>query len=297
MGKYRRRKGDLGSKTTRAQKICVLIPLVFLIVCYVIPIFIMGMYSFWEIDYYGKLNPVWNLDQYQVFFENSVYPKLLLKSLKTAAVNCVACLLIAYPLAYFIAKLVKPKWRYTFLFLTILPSWTSFLIRTYSWILMLGENGVINYVLQGLKITDHPLTMAFTSGAVSVSLIQIYLPYMVLPIFNSIDKIDDRYVDAAKCLGAKGWQWFYEIIFKLSLPGIISGSIIVLIPTIGEYVVPMILGGNSGMMYSNAVTSQFTITNWPLGAALAMILLIVIMAIFGLYSRIMKIEELWSSAL
>lgn len=284
-------------RLTRGQRVCILIPLIFLLVCYVIPILIMGIYSFWKIDYYGNLEPAWNLDQYKVFFQDSTYPRLLLKSLKTAVVNCFACLLIAYPLAYFIAKLVRPKWRYTLLFLTILPSWTSFLIRTYSWILMLGENGVINYALQTLGITSHPLTMAFTSGAVSVSLIQIYLPYMVLPIFNSIDKIDDKYIDAAKCLGAKGHQWFYQIILKLSLPGIVSGSILVLIPTIGEYVVPMILGGNSGMMYSNAVTSQFTITNWPLGAALAMILLIVIMIIFVLYSRIMKIEELWSSAL
>lgn len=282
---------------TRAQKICVLIPLVFLLVSYVIPILIMGIYSFWEIDYYGELKPVWNFNQYRQVLENSVYAKLLIKSLKTAAINCIACLCIAYPLAYIIAKTIKPKWRYALLFLTILPSWTSFLIRTYSWVLMLGENGVINYFLQSAGIIDSPLTMAFTSGAVSVSLIQIYLPYMVMPIFNSIDKIDDRYVDAAKCLGASWWQWFYHIIFKLSLPGIVSGSIIVLIPTIGEYVVPMILGGNSGMMYSNAVTAQFTITNWPLGAALAMILFIVIILIFALYSRIMKVEELWSSVL
>ena len=254
------------------QKVILWLPLVFLIVFYVIPIFIMVIYSFWEIDYYGNLKAAWNLEQYKTFFETPVYRQLLFKSLYTAVINCVLCLLISYPLAYFIAKKDPARWRYTLLFLTLLPSWTSFLIRTYSWILMLGEKGVFNYFFMSWGLIDQPLSMAFTPGAVLISLVQIYLPYMVLPLFNAIEKIDNNLIDAANSLGANRIQTFFQIVFRLSLPGIASGCIIVLIPTIGEYVVPMIIGGNSGMIYSNAVTAQFTIANWPLGAALAFII-------------------------
>lgn len=274
--------------------ISTLVPVAFLALFYFFPILIMVVYSFWAIDDFGMLFPAWNFDQYKMFFADGVYAGLLFKSVRMAMQNTVVCALIAYPVAYFIARIVPKKWRYLMLFLIILPSWTSFLIRTYAWVLVLGEKGVINYVLLNMGVISEPLTLAFTSTAVMVSLVHIYLPYMVLPMFTSIEKIDFRFVEAAESLGASKAQCFFRIILPLSLPGAVSGSIMVLIPTIGEYVIPMILGGNSGMMYSNAVTAQFLITNWPLGAALSFILLIVIMTIFAMYSRVIKIEKLWS---
>jgi len=281
-------------QSSRGFWVSLLVPVGFLLIFYIFPILIMVVYSFWKIDDFGRILPEWNLDQYRTFFSHAVYTQLLLRSLRMAVINTVACMFIAYPLAYFIAKVVKPKWRYLMLFLVILPSWTSFIIRTYAWILTLGERGVVNYFLMSSGLIEEPLTLVFTSTAVTISLIHIYLPYMILPMFTSIEKIDFRYVEAAESLGASKLQCFWNIILKLSLPGVVSGSIMVLIPSIGEYVIPMILGGNSGMMYSNAVTAQFLITNWPLGAALSFILLIVITIIFSLYNRFMKIEELWS---
>lgn len=289
-------RGNLAVRAARPRGfwLSTLVPIAFLSLFYFFPVLIMIVYSFWAVDDFGMLHPAWNLDQYKMFFADNVYPGLLLKSVRMAVENTVACMLIAYPVAYFIARVVKRKWRYLMLFLIILPSWTSFLIRTYAWVLVLGEKGVINYILMKLGVIAEPLTLAFTSTAVMVSLVHIYLPYMVLPMYTSIEKIDFRYVEAAESLGASKLQCFLRIVLPLSLPGAASGSIMVLIPTIGEYVIPMILGGNSGMMYSNAVTAQFLITNWPLGAALSFILLLVIMAVFAVYSRIMNVEKLWS---
>jgi len=270
-------------------------PTIFLIIFYVVPICIMGMYSFWKIDDYGTLDPVWNLNQYKTFFNNPVYFQLMKKSLLMAAINCGICFSVSYPLAYFIAKKAPKRIRYALLLLTIIPSWTSFLIRTYSWMLILGEKGVVNHTLTSLGLIDEPVQLMFNSFAVIISLVHIYLPFMVIPLYNSIEKIDDQLTDAAENLGANKSQSFFHIVFRMSLPGIVSGIIIVFIPSIGEYVVPMIVGGNSGMMYSNAVTAQFLITNWPLGAALSIILLIVILLLFGAFSRVMKVEQLWSS--
>lgn len=280
---------------SRGLLICTLIPLAFLLIFYIFPILVTFIYSFWKLDFNGQLYPAWSLDNYRAFFTERTYWFLLLKSLRIAALNTVLCILIGYPTAYFIARMVKPKWRYLMMFLAIAPAWTSSLIRTYSWMLVLGDNGVLNQTLMAIGAIIEPIKLMFTSKAVTISLLQIYLPYMILPIFVSIEKTDLRLLDAAESLGATGLQSFMRVDLPLSLPGVVSGSIIVMIPSIGEYVVPMLLGGSTGMMYSNAVSTNFLIMNWPFGAALAFILLIVIMIIFVLYSRIMNIENLWSS--
>lgn len=285
-------KSERNSK--RARRIIMWTPIVFLALFYILPISIMFVSSFWKIGGSGELVHEWSLRQYITTFSNPVYMKLLLKSFGLALLNTGISLVIAYPFAFFIAKIAKPKWRYLLLFLIILPSWTSFLIRAYSWILILGEHGLINSFLMSIGVISTPLSLVFNSTSVLIALVHIYMPFMLLPIFASLEKVDFSLVDAAESLGASKLTVFLRIILPLSLPGILSGVIIVLIPSIGEYVIPMVLGGNSGMMYANAVASQFTIMNWPFGAALAFVLFIVVMVIFSLYSKFMKIEDIWS---
>ena len=216
------------------------------------------------------------LDNYRFITEDNLYWISYFKSLKIAAISTVLCLLLGYPMAYGIAK-CQPKTRNILLMLVILPFWTSFLLRVYAWIVMLGKTGAINSLLLKMGLIASPLEMLYTDGAVYLGIVYTYIPFMVLPLYSVLEKMDTNLQDAAADLGARRWQVFFNITLPLSMPGVIAGSMLVFIPAVGEFVIPALLGGIDSLMIGRTLYDEFFINrDWPLASAVATVLLLII---------------------
>lgn len=206
-----------------------------------------------------------------------VFGPVLLRSAWIALLTTAISLMVGYPLAFFISRRRSPSVRMLLLFLVLLPFWTNFLVRTYALITILQRDGLLNGALERLGFIQEPLQLLYTPGAVLVGLVYGYLPFMVLPIYASVERLDLRYVEAAYDLGANDWRAFWRVIFPLTLPGVIAGAILVFIPAIGSFVTPDLMGGTRGLMIGNLIQSQFRGRgNIPLGSAISMVLLVVV---------------------
>lgn len=217
-----------------------------------------------------------------------IYGPVILDSVVIAFITTFFCLLLGYPLAFYIATR-KTKARQQFaLFLVILPFWTNFLVRTYTWRIILGNEGIINSFLQGLGLA--PIQMLNTDFAVLVGLIYGYLPFMVLPIYASVERFDFRLVEAAYDLGANDWRAFWRVVLPLTLPGVVAGMILVFIPVIGALVTPELLGGTQGIMIGSLIQNQFLKSggNWPLGAAISGVMMGFVMIALMIYAGLTR---------
>jgi spermidine/putrescine transport system permease protein len=225
---------------------------------------------------------------YQDVF-GTVYFPVVLDSIWIAFLTTVICLVLGYPLAFFISTRKNAFVRQFTLFLVILPFWTNFLVRTYAWIGILGntDKGTINGVLMQLGIIQQPLELLFTPGAVLVGLVYGFLPFMVLPIYASVERFDFHFVEAAHDLGANDFWAFWRVVFPMTLPGVVAGCILVFIPTIGAFVTPDLMGGTQGLMIGNLITGQFrgSAANWPRGAAFSMVMMAMVLISLFVYIR------------
>ncbi len=213
------------------------------------------------------------LDNYRAIFNDRLYMYTYWSSVKFASVSTVLVLLIGYPMAYAIAR-AEGKWRTIFLLLVILPFWTSFLLRVYAWLGLLNTYGLINKTLMGLGIIDAPLEMMYTDFAVYIGIVYSYLPFMILPLYASLEKLDGDLRDAAADLGAGPVRTFIDVTLPLSLPGVIAGSMLVFIPAMGEYVIPTLLGGPDNLMIGRVLYDEYFFNmDWPLSSAIAIVLL------------------------
>jgi putrescine transport system permease protein len=223
----------------------------------------------------GKLSL--NLDNYRFMIRDSLYYSAYLSSLKIALVSTFLCLLIGYPMAYAIARM-PPSRRNFALMLVILPSWTSFLIRIYAWIGILKNNGLLNNFLIWTGLIDEPLQILHTNIAVYVGIVYAYLPFMVLPLYTNLVKLDGRLLEAAYDLGARPWKVFLRITLPLSRAGIIAGSMLVAIPVVGEFVIPELLGGPSTLMIGKVVWDEFfNNRDWPVASAVSTVMLLLLL--------------------
>lgn len=260
-----------------------------LIIFFVVPLLIVLFYSFLERGTYGGVTWIFTLSNYQRLFsitDGGIYLGVLGRSLVMAFLTTIACLLIGYPLAFFIATR-SPKWKNALLLLVIIPFWTNFLVRTYAWIILLQNKGVINVALQSLQIIDEPLTLMFTPFAVIVGLIYGYLPFMILPLYSTIERFNFTLVEAAQDLGANDLRTLLWIVLPLTMRGIVAGSILVFIPTVGAFITPDILGGAKTMMVGNLIENQFLkARNWPFGSALSMLLITLVLIPILIYFHI-----------
>lgn len=257
----------------------------FLLFFFVVPLLILVVYSFLKRGAYGQLIWEFNLQNY-VRVIDPLYLSILWRSFVIAGATTLFCLLLAYPFAYYIARLSNPRWRNLLLILVMVPFWTNFLIRTYAWRVILGTDGPINGLLLGLGIIQEPLPLIFNDGAVMVGLVYGYLPFMVLPLFAAIDRIDFSLMEAAHDLYANGRQAFVHVLLPLSMPGVIAGSILVFIPTLGAFVTPDLLGGAKTVMIGNLIQSQFlTARDWPFGSAFSVLLMLAVLAATLVYFR------------
>ncbi|WP_333825352.1 ABC transporter permease [Pinisolibacter sp.] len=213
---------------------------------------------------------------YGRLISESIYVESYLSSVWIALSSTVLMLFVAYPLAYGMARAPK-AWRPTLLMMVILPFWTSFLIRVYAWIGILSEEGLLNWVLVSLGLVDEPITFLATTRAVYIGIIYSYLPFMVLPLYSSLEKLDDTLIEAAQDLGCTPLQAFWRVTFPLSVPGVIAGSFLVFIPAVGEFVIPDLLGGSDTVMIGKTLWEEFfNNRDWPAASAVAITLLMLL---------------------
>ncbi|MEX0851905.1 MAG: ABC transporter permease subunit [Bauldia sp.] len=215
-------------------------------------------------------------DNYLWLTEDYLYTRAYLSSLLIAFVSTVLILLVGYPIAYGMARAPR-AWRPTLLMLVILPFWTSFLIRVYAWIGILKKEGLLNQALLWIGVIDEPLTILNTNWAVYIGIVYSYLPFMVLPLYASLERMDQSLLEAAADLGSPPVRAFWQITFPLSLPGVVAGCFLVFIPVTGEFVIPDLLGGSSTLMIGKTLwTEFFNNRDWPLSSAVAVILLLIL---------------------
>jgi putative spermidine/putrescine transport system permease protein len=259
----------------------------------VVPMLIMAVFSLWRYHNFD-LEPVWNLDNYRAVFQQPVYTRVMVRTLEIAALVTIGCVVLAYPFAYFLARHTQ-RWRGVLIVLVMIPFWTSFLIRTYAWMSILAANGVINSVLRGLGLIDAPVQLLYTMGAVIMAGIYLYLPFAVLSIYTSLEKLGASLEEAAMDLGAGPWMTFRRVTLPLSVAGIQAAVIFVFVPTLGLFVTPALLGGANATMIGNLQVTIFKNSlDFGLGSAVSFVVLAIAMATVALLGRSVDLERVYA---
>jgi|DewCreStandDraft_5_1066085.scaffolds.fasta_scaffold14922_2 spermidine/putrescine transport system permease protein len=258
--------------------------LVYLIIFMILPMILVIILSFLTRGPYGDIVYRVNVENY-IRLVDPLYLRILGYSLSTATFTTILTILVGYPLAYYIAR-VPARQRSTLLFLILVPFWTNFIIRIYAWIMILRTEGFLNSFLINIGIIQVPLNILYTPTAVLIGMVYEFLPFMVLPLYTSLEKVEISQLEAAADLGARPWRAFLRITLPLSVPGMIAGSILVFIPAMGMFVVPDLMGGAKTILIGNMIRNQFLVSrDWPFGAAASMLLLILTLAFTLVYTR------------
>ena len=286
----------------QGNKLVIGIPYGWFIVLVAIPLLIVMKISLSEMEATSVSNMIsWtnglptlklNFANYQFIFSDALYVKTYISSLKYALLTTIICLAIGYPFAYFMARAPKHI-QPTLLMLIMLPFWTSFLLRIYAWKTLLVGNGVINNVLISLHIINTPLAMMNNSFSLTIGMVYSYLPFMILPLYANLSKLDIRYLEAAADLGTSPFKAFWLITVPLSKAGIIAGSMLVFIPAVGEFVIPELLGGPDTLMIGRVLWDEFFSNNdWPMAAAVAVVMIALILVPMAILNKAeAKLEE------
>ncbi|AHF73132.1 putrescine transporter subunit: membrane component of ABC superfamily [Candidatus Sodalis pierantonius str. SOPE] len=272
------------------RKAVILLPYLWLLLLFMLPFLIVFKISLAEmarvIPPYtdlvawldGTLTVSLNLANFMQLLDDPLYIEAYLQSLQVAAVSTFFCLLLGYPMAWAVAH-SRASTRNILLLLVILPSWTSFLIRVYAWMGILKNNGVLNNVLMWLGVIDQPLVILHTNLAVYIGVVYAYLPFMILPIYTALTRLDYSLVEASLDLGARPLKTFFQVIVPLTKGGIIAGSMLVFIPAVGEYVIPELLGGPDSIMIGRILWQEFfNNRDWPVASAVAVVMLVLLIA-------------------
>lgn len=260
----------------------------FLGVFFVLPLLIIAVFSFLTPGLYGGVEWAfyhWNYgrifgwaDGIMELYE-PIYLRILLRSLTFAALTVIVTLILCYPVAFWVSRL-PDRWRLAFLFLITLPFFSSLIVRLYAWLLILKPTGLFNTVLLKLGLIGQPLEILYTPTAVVLGMVYVMIPFMFLPLYASVDNLDRAQVEASLDLGANRVQTFVKVVVPQTLPGILGGAVIVFIPSVGNFIVPDVLGGAKGLMVGNLVEQQFLSSrNWPFGSALSMIIMAVVLTV------------------
>ncbi|NKB49053.1 MAG: ABC transporter permease subunit [Alphaproteobacteria bacterium] len=258
------------------------------------PLAFMLMMSFWTSTIFGT-KPDFSLDNYARVLVTELYRDQLFKTLRIAFMTTAMTVVISYPVAYLLSRLQGMQ-KALFVLMMFLPFWTSYVIRAFVWLPILGRNGAINNALQALGITDAPIDwLLFNEGAVFLGLVYVYTLFMTLPIYLSLEKIDPALVEAATDLGARPAAVFRRVILPLSWPGVLSGCIMVFLLSISAFVTPQLLGGPSGIMYGNVIASQFLANNnWAFGSALSITLVGIVLLLLLISSRWIGVQHVFT---
>ncbi|MEZ4300306.1 MAG: ABC transporter permease [Polyangiaceae bacterium] len=257
---------------------------VWMLALVVMPNLILVGYAFCDRDGLGQVVPSFSLDAF-TRLADPTYVRTLARSLRLSAVATALCLVIGYPVGYFIGRASK-RWQGKLLLLVMIPFWTSFLVRTYAWMILLRSEGVINALLQYTHLASSPVDMLYTEGAVLIGIVYAYLPFTILPIYGSAEKLDGALIEAAANLGARPFRTFTRVILPLTRPGIVAGALFVFIPSIGMFAIPDLMGGGRVPLVGNVIQNQFGQgRNWPFGAALGVVLLVMFLSLLAFALR------------
>lgn len=262
---------------------------IWLLAFFLAPVAVMFGYSFMPRNVYGGVESGFTLEHY-ARFADPLYLNILWRTSLDAALCTLISLLAGYPMAYVIAH--AGRLRHLLLFLVVLPFWTSFLVRTFAMIFLLRDSGLINEVLLGLGLIHEPLSMLYTHFAVLLGLVYGFLPFMVLPIYTSLEKLDPSLLEAAEVLGARPVARFLRITLPLSMPGVVAGSLLVFIPALGSFLTSDLLGGAKQILVGNLVQNQFTTArNWPFGSAASFAMMALVLGAVLVYLRVRDADE------
>jgi len=280
---------------SRGYKAAVSIPPIAWVALFLLtPYFLLFCYSFWSVTPAQTIAHNWNLNNYSELLHVEVYPQTLLRSMWIATRVMIFALLLGYSLAYYLS-FYAGKRKDLLYQLVIIPLWVSYLVRSYAWKTILGSTGVLNTLLQYVHLTKHPLEfLLYSPFAVVLTLTHIYTPFVILPIYASLEHIPRNLVEASHDLGASPAQTFWRVVFPLSIPGVLAGATFAFVLSLGDFLAPLLLGGPSGIMISNIVVSLFGAAyNWPLGAAISLCMLALVVGLLFLSERL---EKKWSFA-
>ncbi len=226
-----------------------------------------------------------SFDNYAALIADRLYSSSYLRSLEIAAVSTVILLALGYPVAYAMARIAR-RWQGLLLVLVILPFWTSFLIRIYAWVNILQHDGLLNQLLMALRIVDGPVTWLATDTAIYIGIVYSYFPFMVLPLYAALEKMDESLLEAAADLGCPRWKTFWLVTLPLSRPGIVAGALLCFIPIVGEFVAPDLLGGSSGQMIGQTLWTEFFANrDWPAASSVAVVLLLLLVVPIVIYQH------------
>lgn len=262
--------------------------LLWLAIFIIVPLLLVVYYAFTTGDSQNFDTFIFGIDNFKRFF-TPIYLKVLLRSINLALISTVICLILGYPIAYMITK-EKPKKRSAMILMFVIPMWMNFLLRTYAWLTLLGNNGIINKIVTMLGF--EPLDLLYNNTSVLLGMVYNFLPFMVLPIFSVLSKIDTKLIEAAEDLGANRVTTFFKVIFPLSLPGVMTGISMVFIPAVSTFVISSLLGGNKTNLIGNVIEQQFRYTgDWHFGSAMSFILMIFILITMAFTSKFDKEKE------
>ncbi|HZS34349.1 MAG TPA: ABC transporter permease subunit [Methylomirabilota bacterium] len=270
------------------------LPLMAWVVLFIlVPMGTMAVFSLWRYHNFD-LEPVWNLGNYRAVFTQPVYARVMGRTLAIAGLVTAGCILLAYPFAYFLARRVR-RWQGALIVLVMIPFWTSFLVRTYAWMSILASNGVINAGLRALGLIERPVQLLYTTTAVVIAGIYLYLPFAVLSIYTSLEKLGPALEEAAMDLGAGPWRTFRRVTLPLSLAGVQAAVIFVFVPTLGLFVTPALLGGANATMIGNLQVTIFkTSLDFALGSAVSFVVLAVALVAVALFGRSVDLERVYA---
>lgn len=250
----------------------------------VVPLITIVVYSFSGRDAFGDIVYEFSLDNYKMFF-TPIYMNVLWRSIKLSVYSTAICLILGYPMAYIIANAKGAK-QNLMVMLFIVPLWTNFLLRTYAWMGLLRDQGIINEILMGIGLINEPIQMLYTSGAVMLGMVYNYLPFMVLPIYSILVKIDTSLLEAARDMGANEFQVFTKVLFPLSFPGVATGIIMTFMPAVSTFVISDLLGGGQTILLGNLIQNQFMAArNWQFGSAVSVLMMLMLVASMGYFVK------------
>lgn len=270
-------------------------PIAFLILFVILPFGFVLTYSVWTLHpVTGLMQPALSLENYARFFQSTLYVRVLWNTFEIAGTATVFALLICYPFAWWLGRVVPVRWQTALLMAVIILFWTSFLIRTYAWIGILQERGLLDLTVMALGVSDEPLGMLFTRTAVIIGFVHVFLPLMLMPIYASVRNLDGNLLLAAQDLGATPVRTFLRVTLPLTMTGVLTGILLFFTPTFGAFVTPLLLGSTESIMIGNVVETQFgEAFNWPYGSALSCIVVVTVVALLVLFNRYVAFDDLY----
>jgi spermidine/putrescine transport system permease protein len=283
----------IGGGATRPRQLAPFLPAALILVgLFFVPLALMLVFSFWSTDENLDVVPVWSLENYQNFFDNPTYVRTLLKTMLIGAGVTAVCLVVAFVVAYFLARYVSRRWARIALLVIIVPFWTSYLLRVYSWQAILGERGALNQVLVGLGIIREPsLLFVYNDIGTFIVLVYVYVPFAALVLYATLERFDFTQLTAAQDLGARPIRAFRHVLLPQIRPGVITACIFVFIPILGEFLTPSMVGGAQGLLIANLVANFFKNALIPEGAAVGFLIAAFVIALLIVFRRYLRVED------